>query len=195
MKYRIITICLALISFASFAQTECSQYHRKGCSDRSGMLMKYDGQSKSAILGKGQNSEFHMVAYKDLDYRITVCSEEILGSEVHFKIYEETKVLVKKKQVAEQTGSEDDDDLGLDYDESIAPGQKEAPKYKIVKELLYDSSEDGYSPKIEFTAESAMSLIIEVIVPGEGGGMKLKIRETGCVGVLIEHTKSQKIGF
>jgi hypothetical protein len=41
-----------------------------------------------------------------------------------------------------------------------------------------------------------MSLIIEVTIPGgDGGGSKLKIKEMGCVGVLIEHAKSKQTGF
>jgi len=134
--------------------------------------MKYDSQSKSAMLAKGQTSEFHMVAYHGLDYRISVCAEENLGEQIQFKIYEKERSLVKH-----------------DNDTVAVP--------EIKKELLYDNSQDSYAQFLEFTAESSMSLIIEIIVPGADGGSKSKllIREMGCVGVLIEHTKSRKSGF
>lgn len=64
---------LFIISLGLFAQTECSYYHRKYCDLGEGEPMKYDGQSKSALLAKGQISEFHMIAYNGLSYRISVC--------------------------------------------------------------------------------------------------------------------------
>ena len=73
------------------AQSECNYYHKKACDNKEGFPMKYDSQSKSAILGKGQISEFHMVAYDGLDYRITICAEENLGNQIQFKIYEKKR--------------------------------------------------------------------------------------------------------
>lgn len=206
-KFLLVTLA-ALFSFLTQAQTECSQYHRKGCGSKDGVFMKYDSQSKSAIMAKGQTSEFHMVAYNGQDYRVSVCHEDNLGSEVRFRIYEKQKVLIKPKTeeelVAEETTestedySEDDyDDYSEDfYDEEETPATaNKGPQFKLVKELLYDNSQDGFSPFIEFTAEGSMSLIIVVSVPGAESKMKLKVRETGCVGVLIEHVKSKKTGF
>ena len=201
--------------------TEFSYYHKKNCSDNDGVFMKYDSQSKSAIMAKGQVSEFHLVAYNGQDYRVSVCNEENLGGEVQFKIYEKQKVLIKPKAeevpfVQETTydeGSTDDyseDDYSEDdyedyyediysedlySEESATSIGSNRPQFKLVKELLYDNSQDTYSRYIEFTAEGSMSLIVEVTVPGEESKMKLKVRETGCVGVLVEHIKSQKTGF
>jgi hypothetical protein len=219
MKQLIFFTSIVLIAFSAQAQTECSQYHKKGCEDKEGAFMKYDGQSKSAIMAKGQKSEFHLVAYSGQDYRVTVCNESNLGNEVRFKIYEKQKVFAKPKadevldEVIEDDGasedySEDDysEDDYDDYSEEVytedayseevaATAVNKGPQFKLVKELLYDNSQDGYNPKIEFTAEGSMSLIIEVTVPGSDSGMKLKVRETGCVGVLIERTASQRTGF
>ncbi len=182
--------------------------------------MKYDSQSKSAVLGKGQSSEFHMVAYNGLDYRITLCAEENLGSQVQFKIYEKKRELIKDKEESmdeegsASEGSSDDysddysdgysddsyDDGYSDayddaYSEDMSGGQSNKPKFHLVKELLYDNSTDDYSNQLEFTADGSMSLIIEVTIPGEGSNQRLKIREMGCVGVLIEHIKSRQAGF
>jgi hypothetical protein len=219
MKQLIFFTSIVLIAFSAQAQTECSQYHKKGCEDKEGAFMKYDGQSKSAIMAKGQKSEFHLVAYSGQDYRVTVCNESNLGNEVLFKIYEKQKVFANLKadevldEVIEDDGASEDyseDDYSEDdYDdyseevyvedayseEVISTSSNKGPQFKLVKELLYDNSQDGYNPKIEFTAEGSMSLIIEVTVPGSNSGMKLKVRETGCVGVLIERTASQRTGF
>ena len=219
MKQLIFFTSIVFIAFSAQAQTECSQYHKKGCDDKEGAFMKYDGQSKSAIMAKGQKSEFHLVAYNGQDYRVTVCNESNLGNEVRFKIYEKQKIFAKPKvdevfdEVLEDEGASDDyseDDYSEDdyddyteeayvedaYSEEVTSNvTNKGPQFKLVKELLYDNSQDGYNPKIEFTAEGSMSLIIEVTVPGSDSGMKLKVRETGCVGVLIERTASQRTGF
>lgn len=186
-----------MLGLVSSAQTECSLYHRKECGDRDGIMMKYDSQSRSAILGEGQSSEFHMVAYKGLDYRVSICTEDILGSEVQFKIYEKIRVKVEEKTEEEETPTEEyiEDEYSDSYGEEITTPKKDEPHYKLVKQLLYDNAKDGYSNKVEFTADGPMSLIVRIIIPGKGSTSKLKMIEMGCVGVLIEHVKSRKVGF
>jgi hypothetical protein len=207
MRQFILFFGIVLTGLTSYAQTECSQFHRKGCSDNDGVFMKYDSQSKSAIMAKGQTSEFHVVAYGGQDYRVSVCNSEILGGEVKYKIYEKQRVLIKpEEETNDESSNESTEDYSSDsyedYSDSYsddsyedAPAGNTGPKFKLVKELLYDNSQDSYSPFIEFTAEGSMSLIVEISVPGEESKMKLKVRETGCVGVLIEHIKSQNTGF
>lgn len=218
---------LILAHGSTFAQSECASFHRKNCEAEleDGIAMRYDSQSKSAIMAKGQTSEFHMVAYNGLDYRITVCADELIGTEVQFKIYEKKREMV----TAEAEGTEDsyseesssdsysddsysdnsysDDSYSDDaysddsYSDdsystsSSSSSMDEEKKMVVVKELLYDNAENGYSNFIEFTADGSKSLVIEITIPGEQSMSKLKIKETGCVGVLIEHAKSRRAGF
>lgn len=202
------TTLLGLFLFLStlgFAQAECQYYHRKACENKENFPMKYDSQSKSAILGKGQISEFHMVAYDGLDYRISLCAEEILGTQIQFKIYEKKRELIKPEEegYADASSSTSSDEYSYDdsysdaYSDDYGTGGSDdnKPKFRLVKELLYDNATDEYSNQIEFTADGSMSLIVEVHVPGDESKGKLKIREMGCVGVLIEHTKSRQAGF
>jgi hypothetical protein len=194
MRTLIVSSFIFLFAFSLSAQSECSYYHKKECANKEGVSMKYDSQSKSAVLGKGQISEFYMVAYQGLDYRITLCAEEILGEQVQFKIYEKQRILIQEEGAVEQEEGEGEYDAYSDaYSEAETGGND--PQFKVVKELLYDNATDNYSKSIEFSAEGSMSLIVEVSIPGESGGSKLKIREMGCVGVLIEHAKSRKAGF
>lgn len=190
MKVLLFNILAFLTLGPLFAQTECHMYHRKNCDDGEGAIMKYDSQSKSAVIGKGQTSEFHLVAYHDLDYRVIVCSEENLGDKVQFKIYEKKKVYDHEDEGSAESGEE-----YVEEGSGEASAASNASNHKMVKELLYDNATDSYSNKIEFTAENTMSLLIEVTVPGDGNTSKLKIRETGCVGVLISHMKSKTTGF
>ncbi|MEQ8909228.1 MAG: hypothetical protein RIC95_08550 [Vicingaceae bacterium] len=245
MKVTILTILFTLFVAQLSAQSECNYFHRKNCAVEEGVSMKYDSQSKSAVMAKGQTSEFHMVAYNGLDYRISVCADELIGTEVQLKIFEKERVLIKPEELTEETAYEEDnisneeedsyadetydeynddyseessysdddsysDSYSDSYDDSYADaytddyssgGQGSAnstsnqPKFKLVKELLYDNAENAYANTIEFTAEGSMSLILEITIPGESAGGKLKIREMGCVGVLIEHQKSKNTGF
>lgn len=66
----------------------CNNFHRKNCkpSTNGGEEFFYNGQSKSAMFEKGQTSELKFIAYKGQDYRVTICTEEALGNQVHFKI-------------------------------------------------------------------------------------------------------------
>lgn len=221
MKRALLTLLLAFMVFYGQAQ-DCNQYHRKACKNDSEYSMSYDSQSRSATLGKGQISEFHMVAYDGLDYRITVCAEESLGEEIYFKIYEKRRILMKPEEVEQlqvyeedkikinsQAAAEELSDPAYsdDYDqgyadpyadqfvEDNASTASKGSKFKLVKELLYNNQEDSLSNSIEFSAESSMSLIVEVAIPGQAGKSKLNLRNMGCVGVLIEHTKSRKAGF
>ncbi len=230
----LITLVLTLnLALPVQSQTECTAFHRKACTVEEGRPMRYDSQSKSAVLGKGQISDFHMVAYQGLDYRIVVCTDESLGDQVQFKIYEKQRQLIQPDETVQRNVYEEDqisneeedqyadetyheygnvseedaysdayaDDYSGDIHSSTPPAggnDKRATQekhYRMVKELLYDNAENDYVKKLEFTAESSMSLIIEVIAPGEENKSKLKIREMGCVGVLIEHEKSRKAGF
>lgn len=229
MMKKLISILLLSFVFTlpSIAQTECSYYHRKACDNKDNEPMKYDSQSKSAILGKGQISEFHMVAYDGLDYRVSLCAEENLG-QVQFKIYEKKRELIKPEEALdddvyeeEQISNEEEDEYAdetydeysdntysEDYSDSYSDAYSDdaysdassastsnEPKFRLVKEELYDNADDAYASQIEFTADGTMSLILEVSVPGDESKGKLKIREMGCVGVLIEHAKSRQAGF
>ena len=219
MKILTTISLLFLFLIQAYCQTECNSFHRRTCGTKEGQVMRYDSQSKSAAMAKGQTSEFHMVAYGGLDYRITVCAEEMLGTEIQFKIYQKNRVLVKADNESAETensnssnqddtysdnsysddsysdDSYSDDSYGNDSysDESSSSSNK--PKFRIEKELIYDNEENSYLGSLEFTSDGTNSLIIEIIIPGDKSSSKLKILEMGCVGVLIEHSKSKKTGF
>lgn len=193
MKRLIYLVCFTLSISSLMAQSECHMFHRKSCVDKEKLPMRYDSQSKSAVMSQGQTSEFHLVAYSGLDYRVSVCSSEMLGDKVHLKIYEKHRVRLNQNEI-EGTNGETYADAYSDY-----PKTKQDPKYKLEKELVYDNSTDNYNSSIEFTAESTMSLLISIEVPGAeqatSSKSKLKIKETACVGVLVEHAKTSRSGF
>lgn len=77
-------LILLCIGFSAEAQY-CSNFHKKYCGPPNDFF-SYNGQSKSALFEKGQTSSLRFVAYKDHDYKITLCTEEQLGTDIAFKI-------------------------------------------------------------------------------------------------------------
>ena len=189
-------LLFSITSFLFVQAQECKYYHREACAQKHEYEMNYDGQSRSAILGKGLKSEFHMVAYDGMDYRLTVCAEENLGGEIHLKLFEKRRVLIKDDGGNQRASATNDDyeDPYSSYSEESAQTYKK-PKFKLVKELVYDNTEDGYSNMVEFTPDGSMSMIVEVSIPGVETESQLSLRAMGCVGVLVERSRSRRIGF
>ena len=78
---------LGLICSNVFAQNNCLNFHKTKCQSYAskGYIMSND--SRSAIMRKGQTSEFRITIYQGKDYRISVCADETnLGSTVHLRL-------------------------------------------------------------------------------------------------------------
>ncbi len=72
--------------------------------------------------------------------------------------------------------------------------------FKIIdtktKEVLYDNTQDENKKQFEFQSTSTRQLIVEVAVPaGETKAEKGKAANAACVGLLIEHKKTDRAGF
>lgn len=82
-----------------------------------------------------------------------------------------------------------------DYMDDPFEPTKKRRKFKLVKKLLYDNSNDGMAPTVNFAANHNMSLMVQIIVPGNRPSSNFKLEERGCVGVLVEHSQISKTGF
>ncbi|MGB0887094.1 MAG: hypothetical protein ACPGSL_03130 [Vicingaceae bacterium] len=213
-------IAIPAMSFAQY----CNHFHEKYCYTSENEMFKINGQSKSALFTKGQTSELSIIVYAKQDYRISLCMDENLGSQISFKVYETKKVKVEKvfetKTMEDEMAScetcsgSGEADGGECYDcegagERATGNEKEVitKETKNVvekqKQLLYDNSTDGFSNEIEFSVETTRRLIIEVSVPGDGGegattkkkGKLMKSSDMGCVGLLVEHMTTPISGF
>jgi hypothetical protein len=58
------------------ASNPCSDFHRKSCLKSPDDGFSYNGQSRSGLFSKGQQSTVKAVFYKGMDYHISVCSED-----------------------------------------------------------------------------------------------------------------------
>lgn len=90
MRY-FLTIFITVVSVSLFSQTSvCGQFHRKYCvfDESKEKNWQYNAQSKSGLFNQGMVSKLRCVIYKNMDYRISVCCETILGDKVSYKIYD-----------------------------------------------------------------------------------------------------------
>lgn len=213
-----IIVSLPAISFGQY----CNYFHTKYCQPSENDMFKLNGQSKSALFAKGQTSELNIIVYKGQDYRISLCMDENLGSQMTFKVYETKKVKVEKVietktmedeykkcstcngtgQEGVETCSECAGDMQVLTGNQVEVINKETRQViENQKELLYDNSQDGFSNEIEFSVETTRRLILEVSVPGGSGGgasskgKMMKSSDMGCVGILVEHMTTPISGF
>lgn len=219
----VLFVAITMIPAMSFSQY-CNYFHTKYCIPSENEMFKLNGQSKSALFSKGQTSELNIIVYKGQDYRISLCMDENLGSQMKFKIYETKKVKVEK--VIETKTMEDEMETCLDCNgggnldgeecancngtgQASTGNEKEviSKETKVVvekqKQLLYDNSQDGFSNEIEFSVESTRRLTLEISIPGGDGGSStkgkkgklMKSSDMGCIGVLVEHMTTPISGF
>jgi hypothetical protein len=204
MKYLnkiLVALVIVAAPLASFGQY-CNNFHEKYCLSSENDAFRPNGQSKSALFALGQTSELNIIVYKGQDYRISLCMDENLGSQIKFKIYETVKKKVETiTEITEMEEIVDEDGESTGEEKEVIRKETQIV-VKRVKELLYDNSTDDYSIDLEFTVETTRRLTIEISVPngGDGGGEKtkrksMKSSDMGCVGILVEHMPTPISGF
>ena len=58
------------------ATNPCLEFHKKSCLRSKDDGFTYNGQSRSGLFSKGQQSTVKAVFYKGMDYHISVCTED-----------------------------------------------------------------------------------------------------------------------
>ncbi len=203
-----LTIMLPILASAQY----CNTFHTKYCPPSDNGMYSLNGQSKSALFSKGQTSELNVIVYKGQDYRISLCFDQTLGSQITFKVYETKKVKVEKvietKTMEDEYQKDENGELAVDeWGEYILTGnQVEVVNKETItvvekqKTLLYDNSQDGFATELEFSVETTQRLIFEVSIPGSASGSATKSKlmkssDMGCVGILVEHMLTPIQGF
>ncbi|MBW6482874.1 MAG: hypothetical protein K0B10_07415 [Vicingaceae bacterium] len=203
-----LTIVLPILASAQY----CNTFHTKYCPPSDNGMYSLNGQSKSALFSKGQTSELNVIVYKGQDYRISLCFDQTLGSQITFKVYETKKVKVEKvietKTMEDEYQKDENGELAVDeWGEYILTGnQVEVVNKETItvvekqKTLLYDNSQDGFATELEFSVETTRRLIFEVSIPGSASesatkSKLMKSSDMGCVGILVEHMLTPIQGF
>lgn len=156
----------------SFAQSDCTGYHKFNCERSGDTRFSPNGQSRSAPVKVGEETELNVIVYRSQDYRISVCHDEkILGESLAIRIVE--KVRARK------------------------PGGDPAkPEYEETEKVLWDNTEHEMAQEVEFSCTATKRIAVEVNAPGpaERKG-RAADQDIGCVGILIEHMPTPGLGF
>ena len=100
---KIVSVLIVLLlgfSLNVLSQNNCLNFHKQRCQTltTSGYIMSND--SRSAMMRKGQVSEFRITIYQGKDYRISVCADEAnLGTSIHMRLidYDTDELLYDNK--------------------------------------------------------------------------------------------------
>ena len=68
---------------------------------------------------------------------------------------------------------------------------------KRQREVIFDNEDDGMTPFVLFTSDKTRKFYLSVNVPATGSSdnKKLTNSDNVCVGVLLEHRRTEKPGF
>ncbi|WP_070138256.1 hypothetical protein [Crocinitomix algicola] len=163
----------SIIVIQAFAQ--CNKTHYR-CTDQfskeqRGAYWNLNNQSRSAAFEKGKVYEMSFIAYEGFEYRLSTCSDVESANSVKFELSKDIVVRVKDK----------------DGNTNI----------KRQREVIFDNEDDGMTPYVLFTTDKTTKFYVAVNVPATGSSENKKLTNTDnvCVGVLLEHRKTEKLGF
>jgi hypothetical protein len=170
-SFAIALLCLPL---TLVAQNPCTDFHKFNCDRASDKRFSLNGQSKSASVQVGQETELNIIIYRGQDYRISICHDEkVLGDQLAIRLVE--KVRSPKGQ----------------------PGADGRTEYEESEKVLWDNTEHEMAHEVEFSSTSTKRIAVEIVAPGvpEDPKDKGKVLDIGCVGILIEHMPTPQTGF
>ena len=156
-------------------------------------------QSFSGAFEQGDTSEVSIVVYKNMEYRISVCSPSHpeLEGQFQFKIVEYvTKASWEEKPKYKEEVYYDED--GMEQTRKVQDGTIKKRVYKKEPIVRYDNSDDNMSQDFIFQSSQTRKLSIKVYVPDDGGGEMsagLSGSNYACVGLLVEHQPGIITGF
>lgn len=190
---------VVLLDIGAAAQSQCPDYHRFNCQGSSDKRFSQNGQSKSATVKVGQETELNIVIYGGQDYTISICHDEkILGEKLAIRLVEKERVPVesteevnKKEPVLDENGNE----TGTTQEVTTTIKKK---LYEEVEKVIWDNTEHEMASKVDFSCTSTKRIAVEIVAPGTESTTKGKKGEQfdiGCVGILIEHMATPELGF
>lgn len=158
VTWGMIPLLLLALPFYSNAQL-CNQWHteKKSCPPSTDNF-KINGQSRSAMMYKGQKSSLNVIFHDRQDYRIQICPEEVLGQQVEFKI--------RDGNTQEVLYDNADEDGTLIFEFSCAQTQRMVLEIKVP-----DEGEGGGNKlsKLRSTSSGCLGVLIEYMATPKTG--------------------------
>ena len=202
-KMRNLSIVLAVlvaIPFTVLAQNQSECYNTVTfCPVGKRLGFTRNMQSFSGAFEQGDTSEVSIVVYKNMEYRISVCSPSHpeLEGQFQFKIVEYvTKASWEEKPKYKEEVYYDED--GMEQTRKVQDGTIKKRVYNKEPIVRYDNSDDNMSQDFIFQSSQTRKLSIKVYVPDDGSGeMSAGLSGSNyiCVGLLVEHQPGIITGF
>ena len=197
----IVLAVLVAIPFTVLAQNQSECYNTVTfCPIGKRLGFTRNMQSFSGAFEQGDTSEVSIVVYKNMEYRISVCSPshaDDLDGQFQFKIVEYvTKASWEEKPKYKEEVYYDED--GMEQTRKVQDGTIKKRVYKKEPIVRYDNSDDNMSQDFIFQSSQTRKLSIKVYVPDDGGGEMsagLSGSNYACVGLLVEHQPGIITGF
>ena len=170
MKRSILMI--ALLAPALAHAQDCKEYHKFNCERAGDKRFSVNGQSRSAMVKVGEETELNIIVYRAQDYRISICHDEkVLGEALAIRLVEKIRV--------PKPGSD--------------PANRE---FVETEKVLWDNTSHDMASEIEFSCTATKRIAVEVNAPGaaERKGRHAD-QDLGCAGILIEHMPTPGVGF
>jgi hypothetical protein len=173
LKHSLVVALLAA-PFAGQAQYTCADYHKFNCERSTDKRFSMNGQSKSAMVQVGKETELNVIVYRGQDYRIIICHDrKVLGEALAIRLVEKVRV-------------------------PVGPATADSTKrvYEEVEKVLWDNTEHDMVQEVEFSCTATKRIAVEVNAPGatDKKGRKPDV-DIACVGILIEHMPTPGLGF
>lgn len=197
---RTLTVIASLCAgIAVNAQYKCADYHRMNGDYSSDKRFSLNGQSKSAMVQVGKETELNIIVYRGQDYRISVSHDEkVLGEQLAIRLVEKVRVPYDEQvEVVTQQPVLDEKGNATGTTQEVKTKEKKRV-YEEEEKVLWDNTEHEMADAIEFSCTATKRIAVEVIARGNSEAKPKKNGETndiGCVGILIEHMPTPAVGF
>lgn len=194
-----LAVGLLLGAPAAMAQRPCLDYHKFDCPRSSEKRFSINGQSKSAAVQVGQETELNIIVYRGQDYRISICHDaRILGEQLSIRLVEKVRqprdveeVVTEREPVLDQNG------VPTGETREVRRTQRKRVHEDVVK-VLWDNASNDMANEVEFSCTATKRLAIQIMAPGGDGGKSRRNDQAfdiGCCGILVEHMATPGLGF
>ncbi|MBL7951541.1 MAG: hypothetical protein JNM62_07465 [Flavobacteriales bacterium] len=194
-------VAVALLSAGTVAnaQYKCADYHRMNGDLSGDKRFSVNGQSKSAMVQVGKETELNIIVYRGQDYRISVSHDEkVLGEQLAIRLVEKVRVPYDEQvEVVTQQPVLDEKGNPTGTTQEVKTKEKKRV-YQEEEKVLWDNTEHEMTDEVEFSCTATKRIAVEVIARGNSEAKPKKNGETndiGCVGILIEHMPTPALGF
>tara|TARA_B110000971_G_scaffold202383_1_gene222089 strand:- start:2101 stop:2715 length:615 start_codon:yes stop_codon:yes gene_type:complete len=199
LKYLTLATLLMAIPIVDFSQNQGECYNTVSfCPTHKKDGFTKNMQSLSGAFEQGDTSIVQIIVYKNMEYRISLCSPSNpdLQGLFQFKLAEDvTKGSWKQDTTYVKETSYDDDG-----EEVITTTPQIVKKrlYETIEEIRYDNADHEMSQDFIFQSQKTRKLKVKVYIPKseeEEMSSGLSGSSYTCVGLLIEHQPGVSTGF